>query len=86
MYEIKEISQEEVRALLKSVEKSLAESKNNYKWEPYGLFYSEEKNNDGSLCYVGYDNSIGNCWVEAFNDLETCISWLKGDFNVGEET
>lgn len=84
--EIKEITQEEVKALLKSVEKSLIESKRKYEWEPWGLFYTKEENHDGSTCYVGYDNSTGDCWVEAFDDLETCISWLKGEFNVGEET
>lgn len=53
----------------------------NGKFEPEGLFYIEE-NFEGHKFYVGYDNSTGDCWCEAFDDLEKCKSWLRREFNV----
>lgn len=47
--------------------------------EPIGLFYAEEPGvkTDGTINYVGVDNSTGDAWAEDFSTEEECISWLK---------
>lgn len=35
-------------------------------------------------CTVGIDNSTGNAWTEAFEDYETCLAWLCGQFQIGD--
>lgn len=32
--------------------------------------------------WVAVDNSTGDAWTEKFDDKETAISWLKGEFEV----
>ena len=47
--------------------------------EPIGLFYAEELGvkTDGTMSYVGVDNSTGDAWTEDFGTEEECIAWLK---------
>lgn len=66
MDEIKELTSEELNALLLSGNDS-----NTY--TPIGRFYHK----DGDV-YVGVDNSTGDAWTEDFTTLEDCIQWLKG--------
>lgn len=76
MFEIKKITHEEAKALLASCE--------NGKFKPEGLFYIEG-NFEGRKFYVAYDNSTGDCWCEAFDELGECESWLKGEFEVNDD-
>lgn len=41
---------------------------------PYGLFYL--KDSETGL-YVGIDNRTGDAWVEEFNGLAKCKTWLR---------
>ena len=73
MDEIKELTSEEINALLLSGNRD-----GNY--TPIGRFYHK----DGDF-YVGVDNSTGDAWTEDFTTLEDCLAWLKrGDGNNGQ--
>lgn len=37
---------------------------------------------EDSKKWIGIDNSTMECWVEEFEDKETCIQWLNGEFEV----
>lgn len=67
MYEPKELSVEEVNALLLS-------GSDDGDYKPLGLFY----NWDGDTV-IGVDNSTGDAWTEDFPTLEECLAWLKKD-------
>ena len=43
--------------------------------KPRGIFYTVE---DGE--FVGIDNRESEAWVESFDTLQKCISWLKGEY------
>lgn len=43
--------------------------------EPKGIFFF--KSNED---YIGVDNKTGEAWTEVFVDKNTCLEWLKGDF------
>ena len=50
--------------------------------EPIGLFYAvgikiDNAKTNGTMCYVGVDNSTGDAWTEDFRTEEECIAWLK---------
>lgn len=77
--EIKEITKEEASILLSSRKKESL-----YGYEPWGKFYTAEKDEDSDTLYVGYDNSDGHCWVECFGTKEKCIAWLKGEFEIDD--
>lgn len=32
--------------------------------------------------WIGIDNSTAECWVEEFDNIDDCISWLNGEFEV----
>lgn len=64
--QVTKLSNQEVNDLLKSGEET-------GKYAPLGLFFAYDAGK-----YIGIDNSTGNAWVEDFNDLETCFSWLLG--------
>lgn len=38
---------------------------------PKGLFYTV-----GYDCYIGIDNTTRDAWVEEFETLDECTSWL----------
>lgn len=40
---------------------------------PIGKFYRKENN-----LFIGIDNETGDAWVEEFQTLENCFSWLYG--------
>ena len=33
---------------------------------------------------VGIDNTTGKAWTEEFEDYETCLAWLCGQFQIGD--
>lgn len=35
-------------------------------------------------CTVGIDNTTGDAWTEDFDDYETCLAWLCGQFQVND--
>ena len=47
------------------------------KYEPLGSFYY--KSDD---LYVGIDNSNGDAFVEEFDNVDDCIDWLNGRFEI----
>lgn len=69
--EIKQIAEDEARELLNSEQ--------NGHYEPWGKFYTVQKDKEGDTLYVGYDNSTGNCWVEEFYTISGCMAWLRGE-------
>ncbi len=70
MDEIKEMTSEEINALLLS-------GGGYGSYSPIGRFYHK----DGDI-YVGVDNSTGDAWTEDFTTLEDCLAWLqRGDGN-----
>ena len=70
----KELTQEEVSALLKSGEDT-------GKYTPLGYFYTKEGDT-----FVGIDNSTGDAWTEEFHSLRECTDWLFGlsEWGLGE--
>ena len=34
--------------------------------------------------YIGIDNTEGECFVESFKDLRTCLDWCHGIFEISE--
>ncbi|WIW69868.1 hypothetical protein [Anaerosinus gibii] len=34
--------------------------------------------------FVGIDNTEGECFVEEFKDLRTCLDWCHGTFEISE--
>lgn len=34
------------------------------------------------ICWVAFDNSTGDCWVEEFATLRECLDWVKGKAEV----
>lgn len=52
-------------------------------YRPLGYFYSYNPN---SNTWDAIDNSTGDAWTEAFSTEEDAIAWLKGEFEVGEES
>lgn len=45
---------------------------------PKGRFWTED---DG--VYIGIDNSTGDAWTEEFSDQQSCLAWLNGKLDVG---
>jgi hypothetical protein len=39
---------------------------------------------ENDIC-VGIDNESGCAWTEEFKTKEKCISWLNGEFEIGDE-
>ena len=46
--------------------------------QPKGLFLLPEANGT----FTGIDNYSGNAWTENFQNQETALSWLNGEFEV----
>lgn len=40
---------------------------------------------DASENWVAIDNSTGDCNVEEFETQERAVSWLNGEFEIGDE-
>jgi hypothetical protein len=75
---IKNTNPVEIVELFEEQVKDLIGSCKNGKFEPIGLFYVVEVGPDGEEFYTGYDNSTGDCWVNCFDTLEDCLTWLRG--------
>lgn len=57
--------------------------------KPLGKFWRQELSTseisfDDEWTFIGIDNSTGEAWVEEFKDKETMMSWLKGEFQIGD--
>ena len=70
IYEIKEITQDEAKKLLQSVEET-------GHYTPLGLFWHKSEVN-GKPCYTSIDNSNGEAYTEDFDRLDNCLAWLNG--------
>lgn len=66
---IEEISADAARELI-----------DNYRGKPpsENLYYCK-----GDGCFIGIDNTTGNCWTEEFQTLSQCRRWLRGEIEVG---
>lgn len=68
---IKQISEEEAKALLESGQKTK-------EYEPWGVFYKITTDRYGKTLYVAFDNTNGHCLIQDFYTKKGCLSWLKG--------
>ena len=78
MNEIKQITQEQALKLLESCD----EYGRNY--TPLGIFWHMTELDDKTI-YVGIDNSTGEAWIEDFNEVDKCLAWLRGEYELDEK-
>ena len=71
--DIKQISKEKAAAIVANGNDRLEG------YEPWGLFFTVDKNQDGITVYTGIDNNDGHCWMEEFYSIGTCMAWLRGE-------
>ncbi len=69
-YDIEEISRDDALKLIDNYQ-SIPPSEHLYYYK-----YADD-------CYIGIDNTTGNCWTEEFQTLSQCRRWLRGEIELG---